>query len=38
MAKENLALEVLETGTDVEVQSEGVSCCYTLFVYFYNSL
>lgn len=38
MAKENLALEVLETGVDTEVQTEGISCCWTMFIYFYNTL
>lgn len=37
MAKENLALEVLETGVDPEMQTEGVSCCWTMFTYFDNT-
>lgn len=32
METENLALEILEEGVDVEVTTEGFGCCFTLFV------
>jgi hypothetical protein len=35
MAKENEALVVVEEGTDVEVQIEGLGCCYTVFAYYH---
>lgn len=33
METENLALEILEEGVDVEVTTEGFGCCFTLFVF-----
>lgn len=34
MTKENLAVEILEQGNDLEVQTEsGISCCWTMYTF-----
>jgi hypothetical protein len=35
MTKENEALVIIEEGTDVEVQMEGFSCCWSSFIIFH---
>ena len=35
MATENEALVIIEEGTDVEVQMEGMSCCWTAYIIFH---
>ncbi len=32
MAMENEALIVIEEGSDVEVETDGVSCCWTVYL------
>lgn len=33
MAKENEALVIIEEGIDIEVQPQGLACCFTVFVF-----
>ena len=35
MATENEALVIIEEGTDVEVQMEGMRCCWTAYIIFH---
>jgi len=35
MAKENDALVIIEEGTDTEVKTEGLMCCWASFMIFY---
>jgi len=33
MAKENVALAIIEEGVDTEVSTESFGCCWSLFTY-----
>lgn len=36
MAREKLALEVLEEGRNTEVTTEGFGCCWSLYMFYYT--
>ena len=38
MAKERLSLEVVEEGRNPEVTTEGLGCCWTLFMFYYTNV
>jgi len=36
MVNENMGLVIIEEGVDAEVSTEGLGCCFTMFIFFGN--
>lgn len=34
MAKENIALDIIEEGVNVEAETEAFGCCWTVYVWY----